>query len=47
MAYTDNHTPASVNNLWVARPLAQKGDLNSWLKRMHSVCPNPSVGEIV
>jgi len=32
---------------WVVKPLNRKGDLDNWLRRMHSACPNPLVGQIV
>lgn len=48
MAYANNIAASYESRTeWVAKPLNNKGDLNSWLQRMNNACPNPALGEIV
>mgnify|MGYP005992625905 FL=1 len=37
----------SKNDGWVAKPLGRKGDLNSWVEKMETACPEPELGQVV
>jgi hypothetical protein len=41
------NTPEQKNPLWQPRPLNQKGDLDSWKRRMQNLCPSPYIGQVV
>jgi hypothetical protein len=35
------------NIVWQPRPLNLKGDLQGWKLKMHNLCPNPKIGQVV
>lgn len=32
---------------WHAEPLNRTGNLSAWKQKMHDICPNPQVGQVV